>query len=118
MARGAAKEGDLGKVHSLITEVFTKVLDKYLRDLDRVNTPPDAEDLSDELQAALSDAMAQEPNPAMLSAITKFLKDNSVSFDDEAVKGLSGLEAALEARRQNRSNVVALTTLKAVGDGT
>lgn len=113
MAKGAANEQALGKVHALVTSVFTKVLENYNSALDAL---PSAGDLRDELEGGLAEAMAAEPNPAMLSAITKFLKDNSVSFDDEAVKGLSGLQQALADRREARKNVVQLTTLRAVGD--
>ena len=112
MAKGAAKELDLGRVHALVTKVFTKVLEKYLEDLERVDVPTDAE-IEDDMAAVVVDL---GPNPAMMGAITKFLKDNSVAFDDEAVKGLSNLQQSLDQRKKARSNVVSLTTLKAVGD--
>lgn len=115
MSKGAAKQDALSKVHSLVTAVFTRVLEKYLEDLDRADntsalTPEQIED------GMLAEIAMMDINPAMLGAVTKFLKDNSISFDDEAVSKLTGLQESLAARRDKRSNVVDLTTLRAVGD--
>ena len=47
----------------------------------------------------------------MLSAIAKFLKDNSISYDSEQIDELSELEQRLKAKKANRpdfSNVTAL----------
>lgn len=117
MAKGAAKQEELGKLHSVLTRVFQRTLDKYLAQmavLDKFESSDDPE-FADDLLAAVIAEMG-EPNPAMLSAITKFLKDNEIAFDDEDVGKLSRTEEALKSRREARTNVVQLTNLKAVGD--
>lgn len=117
MARGAAKQEALGHLHGVLTRVFQKTLDKYLAQmavLDKFSNS-DEEEFADEFLAAALAEMS-EPSPAMLSAITKFLKDNEIAFDDEDVNKLSKTEEALNKRRAARSNVVQLTSLKAMGD--
>lgn len=114
MAQGAAKEGALGALHSKITSMFIKVLARYEDRLDALETV-NPDDITDEVLAALLDESAM-PNPAMLGAITKFLKDNAISFDTEKLEELSGTEKRLQERRAKRGNVVSLTTLAAVGE--
>ena len=109
MAKGAAKETQLGKLHSRITEVFLKVLDRYEARLDVLDTV-DRDKIEDEvLQELLDDAAL--PNPAMLSAVTKFLKDNDIGFDTEKLADLSDQERRLKERRERRGNIVSLSDL-------
>jgi|TARA_R110002072_G_scaffold3044_1_gene22910 hypothetical protein len=86
MAKGASTEQSLGNLHNKVTELFVKVLDEY------ESTPELA-------------------NPAMLGAITKFLKDNSISLESEALDELSEMEERLAAKKRNRPNLKAVTTL-------
>jgi len=86
MAKGASTEQSLGNLHNKVTELFVKVLDEY------ESTPESA-------------------NPAMLGAITKFLKDNSISLESEALDELSEMEERLAAKKRNRPNLKAVTTL-------
>lgn len=115
MSTGAAKEKALGRLHSKITEVFLKVLQTYETRMDAVEALK-----SGELEAEMLDELFAEatmPNPAMLSAITKFLKDNDIGFDSEKLNELSDQERRLAERREKRGNIVSLTTLDAVADG-
>tara|TARA_B110000046_G_C12898225_1_gene357351 strand:+ start:143 stop:421 length:279 start_codon:yes stop_codon:yes gene_type:complete len=86
MAKGASTEQSLGNLHNKVTELFVKVLDEY------ESTPELA-------------------SPAMLGAITKFLKDNSISLESEALDELSEMEERLAAKKRNRPNLKAVTTL-------
>lgn len=115
MAKGAANEGRLGTLHSKITEVFIQVLERYETRLD-LREQLSTDDLQEEILAKLLD-MDFEPNPAMLSAITKFLKDNEISFDTEQLEQLSDQERRLKERREKRGSIASLSTLKVVGDG-
>ncbi len=114
MAKGAAKQEALGGLHSTLTKLFQKTLDRYNQTLDSLEEL-DRDEVEDELLTELL-SKGWEPNPAMLGAITKFLKDNEIAFDDEDVNKLSKTEEALKKRRDARTNVVSLTNLKAVGD--
>ncbi|WFG40846.1 terminase small subunit [Paracoccus phage ParKuw1] len=111
MATGAAKESQLGGLHSMLTRVFQKVLDKYERDLDRIE-----EMSADELGEEMAD-MLSEPNPAMLSAIAKFLKDNDIGMDSEAVDELNATQRRLADRREARKRAgINLSVVPAVGE--
>jgi len=109
MARGAAKEQALGGLHAKITEVFLRVLETYHKRLDVIEGI-DPETLEDEMLAELLKDGGM-PNPAMLSAITKFLKDNDIGFDTEKLSELSDQERRLKERREKRGNIVSLTSL-------
>jgi hypothetical protein len=109
MATGAAKEKQLGALHSTITAVFIKVMKRYEERLDKIETI-DPSDFESEMLEELFSENAM-PNPAMLSAVTKFLKDNEISFDNEKLAELSDQERRLAERREKRGNVVSLSTL-------
>lgn len=53
-----------------------------------------------------------EPSPAMLSAITKFLKDNDIGMSKEDAEELSGLERRLAEKRKGMN----IRDLRVVGD--
>lgn len=112
MATGAAKEKQLGALHAKITEVFLKVLARYEARLDKIDTL-DADRIEDEMLKEIFDEGAM-PNPAMLSAVTKFLKDNEISFDTEKLAELSDQERRLKERKEKRGNITTLTTLQVV----
>lgn len=86
MAKGASTEQSLGNLHNKVTELFVKVLDEY-------------------------ESAPELANPAMLGAVTKFLKDNSISLESEALDELSEMEERLAAKKRNRPNLKAVTTL-------
>lgn len=97
MAKGAAKEQELGGLHSALAQVFKKVLKKYERNLDIVENMT-TEELTNEMVGEIED-----PNPAMLSAIAKFLKDNEISMDSESVDELNSTSRRLKERREARA---------------
>ena len=105
MAKGAAKEKQLGSLHTTLARVFEKVLLKYEMDLKVIEkfggTDEDGELVADDLMVAML-AELGEPNPAMLSAIAKFLKDNDIGMDSEAVEELNSTQRRLEERRAAR----------------
>lgn len=116
MAKGAATEAALGALHTKIAAVFSKVLARYEARLDALDSVASGElptdDLSEELLTALLDE-GHMPNPAMLSAITKFLKDNEINFDSQQIEELSSQERRLAERSKNRPTLVDLTKLSA-----
>lgn len=99
MAKGAAKEEQLGGLHTMLARVFQKVLAKYeaqLDALDNLDRGAVAEDMLSMI------AEIGEPNPAMLSAVAKFLKDNDIGMDSEAVDELNATQRRLADRREAR----------------
>ena len=116
MARGAAKEQQLGALHAKITDVFIKVLARYEARLDALENVT-TENITEEILDKLLEDGAM-PNPAMLSAVTKFLKDNDIGFETEKLSELSDQERRLEERRKKRPNLVDLSTLRPVATGT
>jgi hypothetical protein len=114
MAKGAANEKALGQLHSKLAGVFQKVLETYEKRMDALDQI-DMEDVEDEMLKELfaEDAM---PNPAMLNAVSAFLKQNEIRFDDEQVDKISALQQSLNDRKKIRGNVVELTRLAAVGE--
>ena len=116
MSKGAATEKTLGFLHNKIATVFSKVLDKYEDRLDAVERlqSGDAE-LEQELLEQLLEADLF-PNPAMLAAISKFLKDNEITMDSEEVDRLSDQERRLAERKKKRPDFASLTNLSVVAD--
>jgi hypothetical protein len=114
MAKGAATEQRLGALHLKIADVFEKVLITYSKRLDALDNI-DPEDIADDMLKELfaDDVM---PNPAMLNAITSFLKNNEIRFDDGQIDKISALQEGLEQRRAKRANVATLSALRVVGE--
>ena len=113
MAKAASK-GDLKRLHMKVAAVFEKVLETYSKRLDAIdNIDMDAIE-DDMLQELFNDGAI--PNPAMLNAVTAFLKNNEIRFESDEVSRVSALQEALDKRRKERGNVVSLTALKVVGD--
>ena len=110
MAKGAATENTLGKLHDKLALVFSKVLEKHIATMDAISDV-DASSVEDEVLMELLDK-GWEPNPAMLSAISKFLKDNEIMYDTEQLEELSSLERRLADKRKNREKVVSLNNLR------
>ena len=113
MAKGAATERKLGKLHEMLTELFIKQLERYSAQLDAVDKIDPNELESEVLAELLNNGF--EPSPAMLSAVSKFLKDNEIMYDTEQLEELSSLERRLKDKREKRGNVISLGNL-AVSD--
>ena len=109
MAKGAANSNNMNRLHDKLARVFIRVLDGYDKKLDMLSEL-DVNNIED----GLIEAPLTEPTPAMLSAVSKFLKDNDISYDDGAVEELSAVQQRLDARKKSRGNVVSLTDLRAV----
>lgn len=99
MAKGAASEVALGGLHSTLARVFTRVLEKYEKSLAALENIP-----ADEIEADMIEALMaiSEPNPAMLSAVSKFLKDNDIGMDSDEVDQLNETERRLQEARKKR----------------
>jgi hypothetical protein len=114
MAKGASTEARMGSLHSKLTELFIKIVSKYEADVDAINM--DDEALADELVAsAVLEGLL--PSPAMLGAIAKFLKDNSISIESEQVDELSAMEQRLALKKRNRPNLATVTNLPLINNG-
>ena len=92
MAKGASTEPAMGKLHNQLTALFSKVLEGYENDPDLSNS-------------------------AMLGAVSKFLKDNSITIESEQLDELSAMEERLASKKRNRPNLATVTTLPLVNDG-
>jgi len=105
MAKGAANEQVMGDLHQKVAQVFLRILNDYEK-ASEVATAVD--EATEEL------LLGSEPNPAMMGAITKFLKDNSIAFDTEEIQQLTDTQQRLNARRVRRGNLVSLGNLALV----
>lgn len=112
MANKAATELTLGNLHSQVARVFEKVLATYEKRLDAIENI-DTEQLTESVLVMLM-SESNMPSPAMLSAITKFLKDNEISFDTKEIEHLSATQERLNARKAKRGSLQSLTTLALV----
>lgn len=105
MAKNAATEQVLGDLHAKVARVFIRVCEGYEEDMKQEHVDVDGATIP-----------APEVNPAMMGAMTKFLKDNSIAFDTEELEVLSDTEQRLAQRRKQRAKLIDLTNLK-VGNG-
>lgn len=110
----AASQSKMNSLHDKVADVFIKVLERYnarmyIADLyaeGKIEIDP--EEVSAEvLDKLMSDGYL--PSPAMMSAMTKFLKDNEVLFEKEKIDDMSEQQRALEERKKNRPNLATLT---------
>ena len=108
MAKGASTEARMGTLHNSLTELFIKVLKTYENNMDQLS----ADTLIDELASE-----GLMPNPAMLGAISKFLKDNTISVDSQEIDELSSMERRLAAKKANRPSLVSITDLPLAENG-
>lgn len=114
MAKGSANETVMGNLHAQVARVFTKVLASYEGRLDALEKIDPEKVEADMLEALLGENSM--PSPAMLSAITKFLKDNDIGFDTQEIATLSATDERLRARKAKRSNLVKLSNLSLVAN--
>lgn len=86
MTKKSAPEDKLGELHAKVADVMLKALD--------------AIELANEKAPATDDEgnplLPMEPSAALLGAITKFLKDNSITCNTEDSQSLSGLQQRLK----------------------
>ena len=113
MAKGASTEARMGKLHNKLTELFLNILNKYENDLTAMDNAED--EVGDQLLDGLM-AEGMMPNPAMLGAITKFLKDNSISLESEKLDELSEMEERLQAKKRARPNMASVTALPLISN--
>ena len=111
MSKGAANEKRLGGLHDTLARVFQRVLERYEKSYETLDQL-EKDEVSEEMVAMLSEI--QEPNPAMLSAIAKFLKDNDIMYDTEEVSKLSAQERRLSEKRARRGNVLSFDKMPLV----
>lgn len=107
MAKGAASGSRMAQLHSKVALVMIRVLETYLKNLDELDNRNLADTDEDDLIAAALDAENLMPSPAMLSAITNFLKHNDITFEEEQVDKLRDLKDTLEDRRNSRRKRIA-----------
>ena len=110
MSKNAAKEVTLGKLHDTLATILCKVLDRHNQILDALATL-DPEDIQQEVLKELMEG-GWEPNPALINAVSKFLKDNEIMYSVEELGELSALQKRLAEKRKSRGNVVSIDTLK------
>lgn len=113
----AASQSNMNALHSRVAEVFLKVLQRYEDRLDAVDAiTSGALDAGSIEQDVLAELMTDGsmPSPAMMSAITKFLKDNEVLFEKEVTEQVSAQQRALEEKRKNRPNLAQLSVVPKV----
>lgn len=113
MAKGSANESVMGNLHAQVARVFERILTKYEADLDSADQPSPEQVGEDVMEEIIGTSM---PSPIMLSAVTKFLKDNAISFDSEEIEQLSATQERLTARKAKRGKLASLTTLALVAD--
>lgn len=116
MAKGAATENQLGALHSVLASIFLKVLEGYEKRLDTADKLINDTELEEDMLEAVLAANI-EPSPAMLSAISKFLKDNDISVDREALNALTAQEQRLKNRQAARPDLKSITQLAIVDNG-
>ena len=107
MSNGAATEKALGSLHSGLANVFTMVLKKYKLELDLLSSLSEEAtgDLDEDMKTAMMLLASKEPNPAMLGAISKFLKDNEIAMDSEEIDKLSDTDRRLADMAKQRKNL-------------
>lgn len=109
MAKGASTEKTLGRLHSLLANVYIKILTKYADELDA----PKREVTADDLMAGL-EAEGIKVNPGILAGCAKFLKDNEIMFDSEEIAELNSLQRRLEDKQKNRERTINLSNIPLV----
>lgn len=115
MAKGAANENQLGALHSTLTGLFSKVLERYELQYATLDAMQ-----KDEVTAEMVELLSAitEPSPAMLGAISKFLKDNEIMLDTAELDTLSAQERRLADMAKNRpGNIVSIRDVPLVDHG-
>ncbi len=99
-----ATDTDLGKLHKQVALAFSNAL----------AAKEEAQALLDEHGAELPDDVKAfifkyaQPNPSLLTAAVKFLKDNDITCDVGDSAEMTDLQKRLQGKRKASTNVVAL----------
>lgn len=94
-----ATDKDLAKLHNHVAKAMTRALESS--NSAEVLLSEHGADLPDEVRDFLE--QCTEVNPALLQAITKFLKDNSITCAVEDSDELSDLAQALAQKKKRRT---------------
>lgn len=109
------KKSAMLTLHERLCQVFIKVLDSYIEQLDRDKAEGGTGEVCMDLEGEMVNELAKVAiNPAMLAAVSKFLKDNEIKYLEEAAGESDKLKERL-ASMKNRK-VVSLSELQ-VADG-
>lgn len=104
----AASQSKMNLLHDRVADIFLRVLQKYNSAMDvtegMITGQLDKQEITDEVLNAFIE-QGTMPSPAMMSAITKFLKDNEVLFEKEKLEELSAQQRALAEKRKNRPDL-------------
>ena len=98
--KNAASEALLGTLHNKVATVMVGILsttEKAIEAYEEASETADAETLATMQKPELS--------PAMLSAMTKFLSDNSITCNPEEDTAMTDLEARLRSKQQRKRSV-------------
>lgn len=96
-----ATEAELGTLHRRVAETMIKALDQSEVASGLLIKYPD--DLPSDVVDFLESFV--DVNPSLLTAATKFLKDNHISCDPEEDSALSELENKLQAKKGNVTSI-------------
>lgn len=115
MTKRAADEAALGTLHATVAAVFQKVLEGYHTRAE-IAASLTKEEMQEMAEKGLDpELLLKEPNPAMLAAVTKFLKDNEITADADEVDGVRTMTDRLAEKRARRRNVVDLHSVPLTG---
>lgn len=101
MTKNAATSAVLGDLHKKVATIMIKTLDNFEVQAELAQAAMQA--AKDDPDAILDIPEVHEPSAALLGAITKFLKDNDVTCNDETDETRSKLEERLAAKRAARN---------------
>jgi hypothetical protein len=96
-----ASDKMLGELHGHLAKAMLSTLSANDRAATILET---YDDLPDEVREFLEDL--SNTNPAFLTAVSKFLKDNQITCSIEDSKELSELEQTLQNKRKRVGNVI------------
>jgi hypothetical protein len=103
MASNSANEQELGALHAKTAKVLSQALEILdVAQLAYIETGGLQTPKNEELGLPALYANPPMLSPALMSAITKFLKDNSITAQPEDSVTMSDLEAALAEKRKRR----------------
>ena len=88
----SATENELGNLHTKVAQVMLDSLERL--DI-KLELPGDEDDVLV--------SVAQEPNPALLNVITKFLKDNEITCSSGQGSTADALREKLDQRKRMRA---------------
>lgn len=100
-SKQTAGEDFLSKLHAQIARVMKQELDVY-EAAQKWYLSWDGQPVTDDGEDAPAFPEPPQMSPALLSAITKFLKDNAITAAPEDSDELSELEEALQKKRDAR----------------